>query len=97
MLIVGLKGGVAGSFHVFFEDEVDGAAGSTNLDILLVGEAEFPRYIWVNGLNIHVCGCGEGELFPPVTILRSCALVRGSANGITSGDYCNCRGLRSSG
>ena len=43
LLIAGLKGCVACSFHVIFEDEVDGAAELTNLDLVFVDEAEAPR------------------------------------------------------
>ena len=65
LLIVGLKGGVSGYFHMIFEDEVDGAAEMMNLYLVLVGEAEIPRYICVDSLDIHVCGCGEGGRFIP--------------------------------
>ena len=47
LLIVGLKIGVAGSFHVIFEDEADGVAELANLDIVLIDEAKVPRYIFV--------------------------------------------------
>ena len=59
MLIVGTKGGIAGLLHMTFEDEVDGPAELTNLDRVLVDKAEVPRYIWVDGLDLHVCGCGD--------------------------------------
>ena len=64
-MIVGLKGGVSGYFHMIFEDEVDGAAEMMNLYLVLVGEAEIPRYICVDSLDLHVCGCGEGGRFIP--------------------------------
>ena len=59
LLIVGLKIGVAGSFHVIFEDEADGVAELANLDIVLIDEAKVPRYICVDGLDINVRGYGE--------------------------------------
>ena len=64
-MIVGLKGGVAGSLQVIFEDKVDGSAEVTKLYLLLVDKAEVPRYIWVDGLDLHVCGCGEGGRLVP--------------------------------
>ena len=63
LIIVGLKGGVAGSFHVVFENEVDGAADLLKLYLLLVDEAEVTRYIWFNGLDLHVYGCYKGGRF----------------------------------
>ena len=45
LLIVGLKGGVAGSFHVVFEYEVDGAADFPKLDFVLVDKSEVLHYI----------------------------------------------------
>ena len=54
LIIVGMKGGVAGSFHVGFEDEVDSATELLKLDLVLVYKAEVPRYIWFNGVDIHV-------------------------------------------
>ena len=45
LIIVGLKGGVAGSFHVVFEYEVDGAADFPKLDFVLVDKSEVLHYI----------------------------------------------------
>ena len=58
LLIVKLKLGVTSSFHVVFEDELDGVSELLKLNLLLVDEETFPRYIWVNGIDIHVHGCG---------------------------------------
>ena len=64
LLIVGLKGGVAGSFHVIFDDEVGGAAELLKLNLVLVDKAEVSRYIWVNGMDLHVHVCDKvGPLF----------------------------------
>ena len=52
LLIVGLKRGVAGSFHGYFKDELDGPAELTTLYLVLVDKAEVPRYIWVDILDI---------------------------------------------
>ena len=46
---------------MIFEDEVDGAAELSKLNLVLVDEADVPRYIWVDGLDIHVRGCGNGR------------------------------------
>ena len=53
-MIVGLKRGVAGYFHVFLKDKEDSASELPNMYIILVDENEVPRYIWVNVLDIHV-------------------------------------------
>ena len=46
-----------------FEDELDGAAKLPKPNIILVDKSKVPRYIWIDGLDLHVCGCGAGGLF----------------------------------
>ena len=46
-----------------FEDEVDGAGKLPKPNIILVDKSKVPRYIWIDGLDLHVCGCGAGGLF----------------------------------
>ena len=39
---------------------MDGAAELSNLDLVLVDKDDVTWYIWFNGLDLHVRGCGEG-------------------------------------
>ena len=56
MLVFGLNRVVSSYFQVVFKDEVDGVADFSKL----VDKAKVTHYIWVNGLDLHVRGCGKG-------------------------------------
>ena len=44
---------------------MDGPAHLTKLNLVLVDKAEVPRYVLVDGLDLHVRGDGEGGQFVP--------------------------------
>ena len=68
-----MKWGVAVSFQISFDNEVDGATEFPNLNIILVNKTKVFRYIWVDGFYLHVRGCGNGEIFVPHKLSWECA------------------------
>ena len=58
--ILGLKGVVAYPVDMIIQDKVGGSTELSKADLVLIHEAEVSGLIWVDSVNIHVGGLGEG-------------------------------------
>ena len=63
LTLIGLKVVVACLIYIVIQYEVEGSTEMLEANLVSIYEAEVSGLVWVNGINLHVRGLGEGGRF----------------------------------